>query len=77
MLAELLQATQPCDNKDGPEEENARRSKERLAMSEAILKKYDSNGLGGKPRSDCDRNIVLYAEEITEQIMEKMGFGGN
>ena len=46
-------------------------------MSEAILKKYGGDGLGGKPRSDCDRNIVLYAEEITEQIMEKMGFGGN
>ena len=44
-------------------------------MSEAILKKYGSNGLGGKSRSDSDRNIVLDAEEITEQIMEKMGFG--
>ena len=77
LLAELLQAIQPRDNTDGPEEKYARRSKERLATSEAMLKKYGSNGLGGKPRSDCDRNIVLDAEEITEQIMEKMGFDGN
>ena len=52
LLAELLQATQPRDNKDGPEEEEARRSKERLAMSEAMLKKYGGKGLADKPRSD-------------------------
>ena len=51
LLAELLQAIQPRENTDGPEEEEARRSKERLAMSEAMLKKYGGNGLGEKPRS--------------------------
>ena len=49
-MAELLQAIQPSNNKDGPEEEDARRSKERLAMSEVMLKKYGGNGLGKKPR---------------------------
>ena len=44
LLAELLQAIQPRDNTDGPDEEDARRSKERLAMSEAMLKKYGNNG---------------------------------
>ena len=40
LLAELLQAIQPRENTDGPEEEEARRSKERLAVSEAMLKEY-------------------------------------
>ena len=39
LLAELLQAIQPRENTDGPEEEESRRSKERLAMSEAMLVK--------------------------------------
>ena len=72
LLAELLQAIQPRDNKDGPEEEEARRSKERLAMSEAMLKKYGSNGLADKPKSDSSSEIVLDAEEITERIMQYM-----
>ena len=75
LLAELLQAIQPRDNTDGPEEKEARRSKERLAMSEAMLKKYGGNGLGEKPRSDSPSEIVLDAEEITERVMQKMGFG--
>ena len=75
LLAELLQAIQPRENTDGPEEEDARRSKERLAMSEAMLKKYGGNGLGEKPRSDASSEIVLDAEEITERVMQKMGFG--
>ena len=52
LLAELLQATQPCENTDGPKEEEARLSKERLAMSEAMLVKYGGNALGEKLRSD-------------------------
>ncbi len=40
LLAELLQAIHPRDNTDGPEEEEARISKERLDMSEATLVKY-------------------------------------
>ena len=75
LLAELLQAIQPRDNTDGPEEEEARRSKERLAMSEAMLKKYGGNGLGEKPRLDSPSETTLYAEEITERVMQKMGFG--
>ena len=39
LLAELLQAIHPRDNTDGPEEEEARRYKERLDMSGAMLKK--------------------------------------
>ena len=50
--AELLQAIQLRDNTDGPEEEDARRSKERLAMSEAMLKEYGDNGLREKSRLD-------------------------
>ena len=38
-LAELLQAIQPRDNTDGPDEDEARFSKERLDMSEAMLVK--------------------------------------
>ena len=75
LLAELLQAIQPRDNTDGPEEKEARRSKERLAMSEAMLKNYAGNGLGEKPRSDLPNEIVLGAEEITKIFMQKMGFG--
>ena len=74
LLTELLQAIEPRDNTDGPEEEGARRSKERLAMSEAMLKKYGGNGLGKKPRSDSSSEIVLDAEEITERVMQKMGY---
>ena len=40
LLAELLQAIHPRDNTDGPEQEEARISKERLDMSEAMLVKY-------------------------------------
>ena len=75
LLAELLQAIQPRDNTDGPEEEDARRSKERLAMSEAMLKKYGGNGLSEQPRSGSPSEIVLDAEEITKRVMQKMGFG--
>ena len=75
LLAELLQAIQPRENTDGPEEEDARRSKDRLAMSEAMLKKYGSNSLGKKPKSDSSSEIVLDSEEITERIMQKMGYG--
>ena len=75
LLAELLQAIQPRDNTDGPEEEEARRSKERLAMSEAMLKKYGGKGLGEKPRSDSSSEVILDAEEITERVMQKMGMG--
>ena len=52
LLAELLQAIHPRDNTDGPEEEDARRSKERLAINEEMLKKYAGNGLGEKARLD-------------------------
>ena len=69
LLAELLQATQPRDNTDGPDKEDARRSKERLAMSEAVLEKYGSNGLGEQPRSDSPGENILHAEEITERVM--------
>ena len=75
LLAELLQAIQPRESTDGPDEEDARRSKERLAVSEAMLKKYVGNGLGEKPKSDASSEIVLDAEEITERVMQKMGFG--
>ena len=73
LLAELLQATQPRENTDGPEEEEARRSKERLAMSEAMLKKYGGNGLGEQPKSHSSSEIILDAEEITERVVRKMG----
>ena len=74
LLAELLQAIHPRDNTDGPEEE-ARHSKERLAMSETMLKKYGSNGLGEQPKSDSSSEIILDAEEITERVVRKMGLG--
>ena len=44
-------------------------------MGEAMLKKYGGNSLGEKPRSDASSEIVLDAEEITERVMQKMGFG--
>ena len=44
-------------------------------MSEAMLKKYGSNGLGEQPRSGSPSETTLYAEEITERVMQKMGFG--
>jgi hypothetical protein len=75
LLSELLQAIQPRENTDGPEEEEARRSKERLAMSEAMLKKYGGNGLGKKARSDSLSENILDAEEITERVMHAIGFG--
>ena len=40
-----------------------------------MLKKSCSNGFGEKPRSDSSSEIVLDAEEITERVMQKMGFG--
>ena len=75
LLSELLQAIQPRENTDGPEEEEARRSKERLAMSEAMLKKYGGNGLGKKARSDSLSENILDTEKITERVMQKIGFG--
>ena len=75
LMAELLQAIHPRDNTDGPEEEEARRSKERLAMSEAMLKNYGSNGLGEQPKSDSSSEIILDAEEITERVVRKMDSG--
>ena len=75
LLVELLQAIQPRENTDGPNEEDARRSKERLDMCEAMLKKYSGNGLGEQPRSDTSSEITLDAEEITERVMQKMGLG--
>ena len=64
----------PRDNTDGPDEEDARRSKDRLAMSEAMLTKYGGNGFGEKPEPDSCRKVVLDAEEITESVMQKMNF---
>ena len=39
-----------------------------------MLKKSCSNGFGEKPRSDSSSEIVLDAEEITERVMQKMGY---
>ena len=64
LLAELLQAIHLRDNTDGPEEEDARRSKERLAISEAMLKKYGGNASREKPRSGSSSKIVLDADVI-------------
>ena len=61
LLAQLLQAIQPRENTDGAEEEDARRSKERLAMSEAMLVKYGGNALGEKLRSDSPGQNTLDA----------------
>ena len=44
-------------------------------MSEAMLKKYGGKGLADKPRSGSSSEIILDAEEITERVMQKMGFG--
>ena len=75
LLAELLYAIQPRENTDGPDEEDARRSKERLAMSEAMLKKYGGNGLREKSRLDPPIETTLYAEEITERAMQNVDLG--
>ena len=75
LFSELLQAIKPRNNTDGPDEENARRSKERLDMSEAMLKKYAGNSLDEQPKSDSPSEITLDAEEITERIMQKKAFG--
>ena len=40
MLAQLLKSIQPSNNTDSTEEEDARRSTARLAISEAMLKRY-------------------------------------
>ena len=66
LLVELLQAIQPRENTDGPNEEDARRSKERLDMCEAMLKKYSGNGLGEQPRSSSFSKIVLVTDLITK-----------
>ena len=66
LLVELLQAIQPRENTDGPNEEDARRSKERLDMCEAMLKKYSGNGLGEQPRSSSFSKIVLATDVITK-----------
>ena len=44
-------------------------------MSETMLKKYGVSGLGEQPRSRSPNETTLYAEEITERVMQKMGFG--
>ena len=46
-------------------------------MSEAMLKKYDGNGSGEKPRSDSPSENILDDEEITERAMQKVGLGSN
>ena len=43
-------------------------------MSEAMLKKYGGNGLGEQPKSDSSSEVILDAKEITERVMQKMGF---
>ena len=50
LLAKLPQATKLREIKDDPGEEDARGVKKRLAVSQAMLKKYGSNGLGEKPK---------------------------
>ena len=69
LLAELLQAIQPRENTDGPEEEEARRSKERLDISEAMLVKYSGDGLGEQPRSDSPSENILDADITTQSVM--------
>lgn len=44
-------------------------------MSEAMLKKYGGNGLGEQPRLGASSENTLDADEITERVMRKMGFG--
>ena len=44
-------------------------------MSEAMLVKNGANALGEKPKSDASSETTLYAEEITERVMQQMGFG--
>ena len=71
LLAELLQAIQPRDNTDGPEEEEARRSKERLAMSEAMLKKYGGNGLREKSRLDPLVTLPLMLKRLRKGLCRR------
>ena len=71
LLAELLQAIQPSENIDGPDEEDARRSKERLAMSETMLKKCGVSGLGEQPRSDCDRIRFLMQKRLQSKLWKR------
>ena len=44
-------------------------------MSEAMLKKYDGNGSGEKPRSASPVETTLFAEEIIERVTQKICFG--
>ena len=71
LLAELLQAIHPRDNTDGPEEEEARRSKERLAMSEAMLKKYGGNGLREKSRLDPLVTLPLMLKRLRKGLCRR------
>ena len=64
------------------------RSKESLAMSEAMLKKYGGDGLGEKPRSDplvtlplmlkrlrkglCRRYVLLKLRRVSGQIFQSL-----
>ena len=43
-------------------------------MSEAMLKKYAGNSSDKQPKSDASSEITLDAEDITERVMQKMGF---
>ena len=69
--AELLQAIKPRDNTDGPEEEEARLSKERLAMSEAMLKKYGGNGLREKSRLDPLVTLPLMLKRLRKGLCRR------
>ena len=71
LLSELLQAIQPRDNTDGPDEEEARRSKERLAMSEAMLKKYGGNGLREKSRLDPLVTLPLMLKRLRKGLCRR------
>ena len=44
-------------------------------MSEAMLKKYAGNSSDKQPKSDASSEITLDAEDITERVMQKMGYG--
>ena len=43
-------------------------------MSEAMLKKYAGNSSDKQPKSDASSEITLDAEDITERVMQKMGY---
>ena len=43
-------------------------------MSEAMLKKYGSNGLGKKPRSDSSSEIILDVDAITARVMKEVDY---